>query len=145
LESMYNFTELAVQLNEPEAGVAPTDSRLRPDQRLMEEGKWEEANKEKLRLEDKQRTARRLREQQQQSSASGGGGASGGKPSHQTYSSIDDDESSNGNSTMSSEIHEPIWFKKSVDPHTNLPIHIYKNEYWDCKEKQDWKKCPDIF
>ena len=35
---MYNLTLLAVQLNEPEEGVAPTDSRNRPDQRLMEDG-----------------------------------------------------------------------------------------------------------
>lgn len=32
-EKFYNFTLLAAQLNEPEDGVAPTDSRLRPDQR----------------------------------------------------------------------------------------------------------------
>uniref|UniRef100_A0A0M3K554 Oxysterol-binding protein n=1 Tax=Anisakis simplex TaxID=6269 RepID=A0A0M3K554_ANISI len=32
-EKMYYFTKLAVELNEPEVGVAPTDSRLRPDQR----------------------------------------------------------------------------------------------------------------
>lgn len=37
-ERMHNFTRLAIELNEPEPGVAPTDSRLRPDQRLMEEG-----------------------------------------------------------------------------------------------------------
>lgn len=41
---MYNMTVLAVQLNEPEDGVAPTDSRLRPDQRKMEEGEWDLAN-----------------------------------------------------------------------------------------------------
>ena len=45
-----------------EEGLAPTDSRLRPDQRLMEEGKWDDANDEKLRLEEKQRAARRQRE-----------------------------------------------------------------------------------
>lgn len=45
----YHFTELACQLNEMEEGVAPTDSRLRPDQRLMEEGLWEDSNREKLR------------------------------------------------------------------------------------------------
>lgn len=61
-ERYYNFTELACQLNEPEEGVAPTDSRRRPDQRLMEEGRWDEANDEKLRLEEKQRAARRQRE-----------------------------------------------------------------------------------
>ncbi|RXG69608.1 Oxysterol-binding protein 1 [Armadillidium vulgare] len=61
-EKYYNFTEFACQLNEPEEGVAPTDSRLRPDQRLMEDGCWDEANAEKLRLEEKQRATRRHRE-----------------------------------------------------------------------------------
>jgi len=37
-EKYYNFSEFACQLNELEEGVAPTDSRLRLDQRLMEEG-----------------------------------------------------------------------------------------------------------
>lgn len=55
---MYNFNQFAVELNEPEEGVAPTDSRLRPDQRLMEEGSWDEANAEKERLEVKQRRKR---------------------------------------------------------------------------------------
>lgn len=58
----YHFTEFACQLNEMEEGIAPTDSRLRPDQRLMEEGKWDEANAVKLKLEEKQRAARRQRE-----------------------------------------------------------------------------------
>lgn len=54
-EKYYNFTVLASQLNEMEEGVAPTDSRFRSDQRLMEFGLWDEANIEKLRLEDMQR------------------------------------------------------------------------------------------
>lgn len=45
----YNFTEFACQLNEEEPGVSPTDSRMRPDQRLMENGRWDESNSEKLR------------------------------------------------------------------------------------------------
>lgn len=61
---MYYFTALALTLNEPEEGVAPTDSRRRPDQRLMEDGRWDEANAEKQRLEEKQRTARRERERE---------------------------------------------------------------------------------
>ncbi len=44
-----------------EEGIAPTDSRLRPDQRLMELGLWDEANIEKLRLEEKQRQKRKER------------------------------------------------------------------------------------
>jgi hypothetical protein len=112
---MYNFTQLAIELNEPEEDVAPSDSRKRPDQRLMEDAAWDDANKEKLRLEEKQRTARKKREQ-----AHGGEG-----PEHVHY--------------------ESAWFKKTIDPYTNQPIHVYNNEYWECKEKQDWSRCPDIF
>lgn len=61
---MYYFTALALTLNESEEGMAPTDSRRRPDQRLMEDGRWDEANSEKQRLEEKQRSARRERERE---------------------------------------------------------------------------------
>ena len=63
-ESRYFFSTLALTLNELEEGVAPTDSRRRPDQRLMEDGRWDEANAEKQRLEEKQRTVRRERERE---------------------------------------------------------------------------------
>jgi oxysterol-binding protein 1 len=48
-DKYYNFTEFACQLNEEEQNVAPTDSRRRPDQRLMENARWDESNTEKLR------------------------------------------------------------------------------------------------
>ncbi|XP_036384467.1 oxysterol-binding protein 2-like [Megalops cyprinoides] len=60
-ENMYYFSSLALTLNEPEAGVGPTDSRLRPDQRLMEAGLWDEASSEKQRLEEQQRERRKRR------------------------------------------------------------------------------------
>ena len=69
MEKCYNFTQLAVELNELEEGVAPTDSRLRPDQRLMEQGLWDDANSCKLLLEEKQRAARRQREHQMEEAA----------------------------------------------------------------------------
>lgn len=47
-ELMYGFAEFAASLNEPEEGVAPTDSRLRPDQRIMEEQDFNRANEEKV-------------------------------------------------------------------------------------------------
>lgn len=56
----YNFTIFASQLNEMESDVAPTDSRHRPDQRLMEIGEWDDSNREKLRLEEVQRERRRV-------------------------------------------------------------------------------------
>uniref|UniRef100_A0A671LM49 Oxysterol-binding protein n=1 Tax=Sinocyclocheilus anshuiensis TaxID=1608454 RepID=A0A671LM49_9TELE len=61
-ENMYYFSSLALTLNEEEEGVCWTDSRLRPDQQLMEAGCWDEANVEKQRLEEKQRATRRRRE-----------------------------------------------------------------------------------
>ena len=61
----YNFTLFAMALNEvkeEELGrLAPTDCRLRPDIRAMENGDWEMAASEKHRLEEKQREARRSR------------------------------------------------------------------------------------
>ena len=65
-EKYYNFSRFACELNEMEDGVSPTDSRLRPDQRLMEEGRWDEANTEKVRLEEKQREVRKRREVEQE-------------------------------------------------------------------------------
>ncbi|XP_022252408.1 oxysterol-binding protein 1-like [Limulus polyphemus] len=117
-EKMYNFTELACQLNEPEEGIAPTDSRLRPDQRLMEEGFWDEANQVKVLLEEKQRATRRKREQEAEMSTAEGRPYPG---------------------------YEPIWFKKETDPVTGNPVHIFQGKYWESKTKQDWSACPNIF
>jgi hypothetical protein len=39
----------------------------------------------------------------------------------------------------------PIWFVRKTDNVTGNPIHMYNGEYWDCKLKQDWSKCPNIF
>lgn len=112
------MTLLAVQLNEPEEGVAPTDSRRRPDQRLMEETKWDEANELKVRLEEKQRAVRREREEEAERAAAEG------KP-YVPY--------------------EPSWFKICKDPITDNPVHVYRQDYWQCKEKQDWSRCPKIY
>ncbi|CAD5223425.1 unnamed protein product [Bursaphelenchus okinawaensis] len=57
-DKMHNFTQFAIELNEPEEGVAPTDSRLRPDQREMENGEWKRANHIKSELENQQRKRR---------------------------------------------------------------------------------------
>ncbi|KAL9245526.1 hypothetical protein vseg_019169 [Gypsophila vaccaria] len=62
----YNFSRFAITLNEltPELKetLPPTDSRLRPDQRCLENGEFEKANAEKLRLEQRQRQARKMQE-----------------------------------------------------------------------------------
>lgn len=117
-EHMYNFTVLACQLNEPEPGVAPTDSRQRPDQRLMEEGSWDEANQVKLQLEEKQRATRRQREAEAEAAAAQGRPYVG---------------------------YEPVWFKKETDNITGNPIHMYQGQYWLCKEEGRWDRCPAIY
>jgi len=117
-ERYYHFTELACQLNEEEEGVAPSDSRKRPDQRLMENGFWDEANEEKLRIEEKQRTARKQREAESELAVQEG-------------------------RTVPS--YEPNWFIKEKDPFTGSPVFVYNGNYWECKKKQDWSRCPDIF
>lgn len=118
LEKCYNFTQLAVELNEMEDGVAPTDSRFRPDQRMMEEGTWDEANNVKVQLEEKQRASRKVRDSLMEDAAEKG-------------------EEYHG--------YEPKWFRKQEDPQTGNVIHVFTHDYWKCKEKQDWDRCPDIY
>ncbi|KAH8251945.1 hypothetical protein KR038_011766 [Drosophila bunnanda] len=117
-EKFYNFTTLACQLNEEEEGVAPTDSRRRPDQRLMEQGAWDESNKEKLRLEEKQRTVRRQREAEAEKAAAEG------RP-YPAY--------------------EPMWFKREQEEGSEDFVYLFKNTYWEAKAAQDFEGCPEIF
>uniref|UniRef100_A0AAR2KLC0 Oxysterol-binding protein n=1 Tax=Pygocentrus nattereri TaxID=42514 RepID=A0AAR2KLC0_PYGNA len=120
-ETMYYFSSLALTLNEHEEGVAPTDSRRRPDQRLMEQGMWDEANAEKQRLEEKQRSVRREREREAARLAST---AEEGVPQDN---------------------YKALWFEHHEDPVTGEPTHIYKGGYWETKEQGNWDICPDIF
>ena len=66
-DKQFYFTNFALQLNYLNEDllkkVAPTDSRLRPDQRSLEFGDKEFALEEKKRLEEKQRTIRKEREE----------------------------------------------------------------------------------
>lgn len=63
----FNLTSFAITLNDINSNLkpwlAPTDTRLRPDQRAMEDGRYDEASNEKHRVEEKQRAARKRREQ----------------------------------------------------------------------------------
>ncbi|CCE92032.1 OSBP family protein TDEL_0D04480 [Torulaspora delbrueckii] len=65
-DAPFNLTPFAITLNAPQPKLlpwlAPTDTRLRPDQRDMEDGRYDEAAKEKHRVEEKQRAERKKRE-----------------------------------------------------------------------------------
>nr|POF23977.1 oxysterol-binding protein like c2f12.05c [Quercus suber] len=62
----FNITPFVVTLNDPAPALLPflppTDSRLRPDQRAMEEGEYDFAAVEKNRVEEAQRARRKERE-----------------------------------------------------------------------------------
>ncbi|XP_047089184.1 oxysterol-binding protein-related protein 1B-like [Lolium rigidum] len=62
----YNLSSFAITLNELtpklKEKLPPTDSRLRPDQRHLENGEYDKANSEKLRLETRQRMARKMQD-----------------------------------------------------------------------------------
>uniref|UniRef100_A0A4W6EKV1 Oxysterol-binding protein n=1 Tax=Lates calcarifer TaxID=8187 RepID=A0A4W6EKV1_LATCA len=128
-ENMYYFSSLALTLNEPEEGVAPTDSRRRPDQRLMEDGRWDEANAEKQRLEEKQRTSRREREREAVKAAT------------VTEDSINDSPLK----STHQDNHQALWFEKIDDPVSGETLHVYKGGYWEAKDQGNWDMCPDIF
>lgn len=131
---MYFLTELAVQLNEPEAEVAPTDTRNRPDLRFMENGRWAEANQEQIRLKDKQQAAYGII-----------------PPTPPTFprriSSAKDfifytTYLLSGRKYPS---YKPLWFRKRADPITGKFDFQFEGKYWDCKQKKNWSMCPNIY
>ena len=67
-ESVYQFTYFTLQLNALDEKqvekIPPTDSRFRPDQRMLENGELKQANKEKQRLEERQRRRRKRIEEE---------------------------------------------------------------------------------
>lgn len=69
-KTRYNLTPFAISLNELTPDLCeklpPTDSRLRPDQRHVENGEYELADAEKLRLDHLQRQARKFQDRSRQ-------------------------------------------------------------------------------
>ena len=101
-----------------EDGISSTDSRLRPDERSMEEGNFDRANQLKLLLEEKQRCRRRKREAEAEEARRAG----------KVY-----------------EDYTPTWFEKTNDEYSDVDIYVYKGGYWEAKEKKDWSICPPIY
>lgn len=66
-QTRYGFTRFAAALNEitpiEEGRIPASDTRFRPDQRMVEEGKLDDAEEEKLRLEEGQRQRRKEMEE----------------------------------------------------------------------------------
>ena len=121
-----------------EEGIPITDSRNRPDQRTMENGDFDEANRVKVSVlwylrssftvstqvlvEEKQRARRRKREALQAEAA---------------------EASAAGNHSEAERLereaaHSPVWFRKEYDTYSNTMMHVYKGGYWEGKAKGDF-------
>ncbi|CAM6092140.1 unnamed protein product [Calypogeia fissa] len=115
----YCFSKFSIGLNELTTKLAeslpPTDSRFRPDQRALEDGDLEKATPEKLRLEDKQRQARKQR-----------------KERGEDWKCLWFNQRVPG-----------VWQVKTGD-NGEEPSWIYQGKYWEMREKQNWQECPDI-
>lgn len=105
----------------------------------MEDGRWDEANAEKLRLEEKQRAARRAREHDSEKAAAQGRFISDRVKKIKLFCLQD------LFAGISHESYEPLWFRKKQDPYTDSRCFVYNGEYWDYKSRGDWSRCPNIF
>jgi hypothetical protein len=131
----FNQTQLAMTLNElPETlkpVLPPTDSRLRADQRAMEQGKWEEANKGKELLEVVQRDRRKVIVKQYEST-----GVPNGPPINSEAPPI----------PMGESWWNPQWFVRTVDEDTGEEHWVFTQEYWRCRNSGNWPEWVlDIF
>jgi hypothetical protein len=111
-EKHYGFTTFAAALNDltaiEDGHVAPTDSRLRPDQRALEDGDLDSAEALKARLEERQRARRRVLEEH-------------GEEYHpRWFTKVEDGEGVGLDG-------EEVWRLKSG-----------KEGYWECREKGEW-------
>ncbi|VDN16607.1 unnamed protein product [Dibothriocephalus latus] len=104
----------------------------------MEEGRWDEANLEKVRLEEKQRARRRQMALESLSLLDPATSQSSGD--EQSSSSIPPNVQD-----IIDRAYEPIWFERVVDEDTKQEMMRFKGNYWDCKAKKDWSMCPDIY
>ena len=85
----------------------------------MLQGEWDQANVEKVRLEEKQRSKRREREREEAEAAAEG---------------------------RSPDPYQPVWFRRVKDKQNGEKlVHAYQGGYWEAKEAQNWEKCPDLF
>ena len=118
----YNMTKFAIALNDLrgyESGELPrTDSRFRPDIRLLEGGDIACATSEKLRLEDKQRKTRKAR-----------------KENGQKYVPM----------WFNLRRHDVKEIARSVEHQDQLSTWKFRDDYWKRKSMRNWGGCPDIY
>lgn len=99
--------------------LPPTDSRLRPDQRAMENGEYDLAATEKNRVEEKQRAARRELE------------VKGEEYAPRWFKRARHPVTK-----------EEFWVALGSQEE---PGKVRGVEYWGCRDMGDWKRCVEIF
>ncbi|KAJ3088393.1 hypothetical protein HK102_008853 [Quaeritorhiza haematococci] len=113
----FNYTRFAMTLNELPSALKgllpPTDCRLRPDQRAMEEGRWDDANAGKEALEMAQRERRKGIVKKFQET-----GVPDGPPPRK------------GAIAIGEEWWVPRWFVREVDADTGEEHWRFTEEYW---------------
>ncbi|XP_036961089.1 oxysterol-binding protein-related protein 2-like isoform X1 [Acanthopagrus latus] len=132
---MYNFTSFAMTLNELEPGMdrllAPTDCRLRPDIRAMENGDIDAASVEKERLEEKQRASRRERSKDEEDWSNSFVIRNRGQQQQGIVES----------SSSPDCIQINKWFQQGTNPHTGMEDWLYTGGYFD----RNYTDCPNIY
>ncbi|EUC45870.1 hypothetical protein COCMIDRAFT_5003 [Bipolaris oryzae ATCC 44560] len=118
-EKHYGLTTFAAALNQvtaiEEGHIPPTDSRLRPDQRALEDGDVDKAEALKARLEERQRARRKVLEEHGQE----------WKP--RWFSKA-------GAAEAAALGDEEIWRLKGG-----------KDGYWECRERGEWGDLTEVF
>ncbi|KAG6862707.1 hypothetical protein C0991_010696 [Blastosporella zonata] len=128
-KSPFNLTPFAITLNDCPKDtllpyLCPTDSRLRPDQRAFEMGRWELANALKGQQEQRQRMVRKAREE-------------GRMPQHRPRWF---------NAGMDADTEERVWTPAKVEDGTAEYWMERERVYWEGgREKTRWKEVEDIF
>eukprot|EP00198_Chlamydomonas_reinhardtii_P008803 XP_001698140.1 predicted protein [Chlamydomonas reinhardtii] len=116
----YCMTRFALGMNDPADPIMPflppTDCRFRPDIRALELGEWNRATSEKLRLEEKQRSARKERKE-------------AGIEYHPRWFK----QVMFGTKEATQLATQPgaVW--------------AWTGEYWEAREKKAWGELPDIY
>jgi oxysterol-binding protein 1 len=126
----FHFSHLGMLLNQTDKNldkVLPlTDSRKRPDQRAMELGQWDKADKMKESLENNQRKLRaELVRQYEATRVPSGPPAKGIEIGEKWWS--------------------PRWFAREVEKDTKEEHWRYTGEYWNCRKSKWPDYVLDIF
>ncbi|KAL3895988.1 MAG: hypothetical protein SGCHY_004363 [Lobulomycetales sp.] len=118
----FDFSHLALRMNqvtpELEKVLPSTDSRLRPDQKALEEGRWDDANESKETLERRQREERKVIVQNFEQR-----GLPNGPPSRKGI-------------PMGEDWWVPRWFERQMDEDTQEENWKFVQDYWECRKRR---------